>query len=122
MKFTVDRATWRCGNYGPYKKGMGSTKLLNEEGFMCCLGQCALQLGATKEQILDAFGPTQLPMQLSFLSIPSEDSGLTLTNLSIQAMNINDSNNFTPKNREELLIQAFARDGHELEFVGEYNA
>ena len=49
MNFTIDRSKWRCG--GDDGKGWGETQLLNEEGFMCCLGQCSLQSGLSEEEI-----------------------------------------------------------------------
>jgi hypothetical protein len=48
MKILVlDESIWRCGDDAkdPNKsRGTGYTKLLNEEGYMCCLGQFSLQL------------------------------------------------------------------------------
>lgn len=49
MKKTLilDEATWRCGKNSQNsnnRRGTGDTRLENEEGFMCCLGQFSNQL------------------------------------------------------------------------------
>ena len=50
VKFTIDVNTWRFGGMRDCKNkhGEGHTYLLNNEGYMCCLGQISLQLGLTK--------------------------------------------------------------------------
>jgi hypothetical protein len=52
---TIDRSKWRRG-----RLGTGSPKLLNEAGFMCCLGFEALACGLTPEQIINANYPFSL--------------------------------------------------------------
>ncbi len=48
----VDRRKWKNGY-----RGMGSSLLLNAEGFMCCLGFAAKRLGYSDEEILDQGAP-----------------------------------------------------------------
>ena len=55
--FTIDCNTWRCGDNGDYKLGEGSTVLLNKEGYMCCLGQVALQLDVHEADLLGVGEP-----------------------------------------------------------------
>ena len=49
--YTVDCRTWRAGGDGNNKVGEGLTRLLNQLGFMCCLGQCALQEGVSANDL-----------------------------------------------------------------------
>lgn len=57
---TIDCAKWRCGGASPETSlGFGDTRMLNDEGYMCCLGQLSLQLNGKLENrsILDRFVP-----------------------------------------------------------------
>jgi hypothetical protein len=56
---TIDRATWRRGG-DKEDKFKGRTMLLNEQGFMCCLGFDALACGVTKADILDQGDPSDI--------------------------------------------------------------
>lgn len=84
MKFVVDRSKWRCGGYALSTQcGKGSTRLLNQEGFMCCLGHCALQLGTTQSDILDKGMPHHTNKIIRILSrIDKEHGFLTNSTLS----------------------------------------
>ena len=53
MEFIIDRSKWRCGGQGKNSRGKGSVKLLNNEGFMCCLGQTCSQTGIENEDLLN---------------------------------------------------------------------
>lgn len=57
---TLDYSTWRCGEKGEHQVGKGKTALLNIEGYMCCLGQWSLELGATKEEMIGRGEPCEL--------------------------------------------------------------
>jgi hypothetical protein len=56
---TIERATWRRGGESGYK-AHGSTNLLNEFGFMCCMGFDALACGIPKQALLNANYPSSL--------------------------------------------------------------
>jgi len=62
MEFVLDIAKWRSGgdDYGDYIFGEGTTQLLNEEGYMCCLGQFSQQLGVNKKKLLNRSLPQEL--------------------------------------------------------------
>jgi hypothetical protein len=111
----VNRATWRCGNYGPNKHGEGLTLLFNEQKFMCCLGHCALQLGATIEDIYKKAGPSSVVKNLGPLHKEGVSSGLAYN-----AMKINDNEKLTQIEREGQLTKLFAEHDLELIFEGEY--
>lgn len=55
---TIDRSKWRRGGNGGI--GAGVTALLNEQGFMCCLGFDAIGRGLTAGQIRDCMYPTSV--------------------------------------------------------------
>ena len=130
MKFRIDRSKWRSGNEGNYAIGLGNTFLLNEKGFMCCLGQVEKQLGLSDENIENKSWPCStkrknilsnynpdcvegyMPLGMSF-------DGYENTELSNIAMKINDDQELSVKKREKKLIALFKEYGHELEFYGE---
>ena len=39
IDYTIDMKTWRCGVNSHHRLGIGSTKMINKEGYKCCLGQ-----------------------------------------------------------------------------------
>ncbi len=116
----------------PSVRGRGDTLLRNPEGFMCCLGQVACQLGATKEEILGKPEPVWHENSKAMLfhvgdGVLAEQQGNYAneerwdnTGLSKDAMEINDNASLLPEDREKLLADLFAKEGHEIEFVGEY--
>lgn len=69
---TLDVKKWRCGQSG-YEgvnalRSTQPTELLNAQGSMCCLGQFALQLGATKKDIKCQPLPESLNFKIKYLS------------------------------------------------------
>jgi hypothetical protein len=44
-KLILDYSKWRCGMDGANSLGDGETALLNDKGFMCCLGMFGKQCG-----------------------------------------------------------------------------
>ena len=139
MKFTIDRATWRCGGNGNRAHGAGETKLLNKEGFMCCLGQISEQLGVPRESLNHAVPSNVCKAHIEKLSpvlvrateptdyLPGDWHN---TDLAGNAMELNDhEESYTEdgdegvidrEQREQSLTQHFLDHGHELVFTGEY--
>lgn len=119
MKFTIDRSIWRCGLEDPVSKhGKGLTRLLNNQGFMCCLGICSGQLGIEKSRLLGCALPAEVREETIFCE--KDDKGKWQdTQLTNEAFPTNDSW-ISREEREEKLIAIFNRHGHELEFVNEY--
>lgn len=56
-EYTLYINLWRCGGEGSHRLGSGYTRMLNDEGYMCCLGQFALQAGASPAMIMDTIDP-----------------------------------------------------------------
>lgn len=123
MKFTIDRSKWRCGDCGPYAAGAGDTLLLNDQGFMCCLGQIELLLGRNTDVLHNSGEPSELPAlrgdpAADFLQ--GYDRGKHNSPLAAKAMAINDDGRLAHNEKEQRLTSLFAEHGHELEFVGEF--
>jgi hypothetical protein len=122
-KFRIRRKKWRCGddsNPGVNSHGTGKTRLLNEDGYMCCLGQCATQVGVRRDKIMEKPTPEdiqfndkrRIPVLTTFDGNDSQ--------LSEHAMRINDDESTTLVEKERLLKRLFSKFHHELEFVGQY--
>lgn len=115
MKFTIDRGTWRFGGFNLNNK-LGRTYLLNEKGFMCCLGQCLLQ-SQGEEKLLNTPEPCDIGVVDNIEPFTNQGDN---TVLSIDAMECNDDFDMDMNERETKLKEIFATHGHEIEFTGEY--
>ena len=119
--FTIDCNTWRCGDNGKYKLGEGNTVLLNDEGFMCCLGQVALQLDVHEADLLGKGEPDQLDIDIELLTIryngDEEEFIIANSVLSLDAMRINDSTESTVSQKMKDLKELFNDKGYDLEFI-----
>lgn len=122
-KFIIDRSTWRCGGHSNKNTiGLGDTNLLNSEGFMCCLGQIAEQLGVPRMDMKFLGYPSDVGRKIPFLNEEGEiDFGdgtsepTTInTPLSHVAMMINDDSNLTLEEIEKELQELFNKHGLEL--------
>lgn len=119
MQFVIDKSKWRCGELSPESScrlGEGYTELLNDKGYMCCLGQISLQLGCTKKEIHNLTYPsdvTKLSVKDNILVKDGE-----CTNLSDEAIDINDSTMLTIAEKEKRLTKLFAKEGVKLTFIG----
>ena len=126
MKFTIERSTWRCGCLNinlTRRNGEGLTKLLNREGFRCCLGSVCSQLGVPDDKLLDIEYPSSghlsdFPIDILRTRNPF-GLGIENTQLAQDAININDSSALLT-DKEAQLIELFAKHGHQLEFVGNF--
>src|SRR5688500_5363036 len=97
-KLILDYSKWRCGEDGINKVGECIVALLNDQGFMCCLGQFGKQMGMNDEEMLNKGEPiecnthTQVPLFIndnySFVA---------------DAISINDDELTTPERKIELL-------------------
>lgn len=121
MQFTIDMSKWRCGFDSDHKKnriGRGDTLLLNECGYMCCLGQLSLQLGKTKGEIMGMRSPDALDESTKHLS--RKRLGLVLcTKLSGHAIVINDDEETTVNQKMKLLRALFKKHGHTVRFTND---
>jgi hypothetical protein len=85
----IDYSKWRCGgDSGPNKLGKDETALLNDKGYMCCLGQFSLQLGCDRQEILNEGQPRHINVnrEMPLLITTKKDNTL----FSDKAMRIND--------------------------------
>jgi hypothetical protein len=121
MEFIIDRSKWRNGYTSNYAKGLGyDTRLLNELGHMCCLGQICLQLGCTENDILNKLMPEDVYSKTEedkLKNVLLNDLGCN-TDLSDDAMQINDCGSSTIKEKEKQLKKLFKEHGHTIKFVG----
>lgn len=120
-KLTLDYSRWRCGKDGSYQIGTGYTKLLNNHGYMCCLGQFSLQLNEElKESELLNFG---YPHQVSDLTkkmikfLVLDGHFLNASELSIEAVKINDNEKIDNEERIKQLKELFLQHDFEIEVI-----
>lgn len=117
---TINRAKWRTGDGSiSNRTGKGFTKLLNTQGYMCCLGFRCNQMGIPKSELLGIFMPDGLShkYEIPDLIIKNGNS----SNFSITASNINDNEDITPEEKEKLITKHFAEKNIKVIFKGKYN-
>jgi hypothetical protein len=127
---TIDRATWRRGGAPEFGNttavGYGSTSLLNEHGYKCCLGFDALACGLTEKDILGV----QVPEGLFRHILPAEYRATRLRKPDVanwstdpvpavqDAINANDATDVTDAVREASVTRALLALGwDEVAFV-----
>jgi hypothetical protein len=132
-KLIIDRSKWRTGGDNIPNTGIGKTRLLNEEGYMCCLGFACEQSGVPKDVLLNVASPSCLSEEseefiheydealLNSKLLSQEGKGFFInSDLSDDAMNINDSMSFTRDEREREIQELFGGYGIKVEFINEY--
>jgi len=142
MHFVIDRAKWRCGGDQFAQRGEGCTAMLNEQGYMCCLGQIFRKLGYADDALMRVASPSDVREAVEgynpelAVNSPYPDAELFArrardsegcvygawynSELSIEAMTINDMT-CHPASREARLIELFKTHGHTIEFINEYH-
>jgi hypothetical protein len=123
-EFVIDRSKWRSGEKGKYAIGKGATRMKNEEGYMCCLGQICNHLhpdrGMTKfadpEEFYNIYNSMEYKED-NFL-VYNEGYDNLNTTLSNKAMYINDNPEYNIKERESKLKELFAEHNIKLKFIG----
>ena len=120
-KVRINRAKWRTGNDGHNSTGKGETLLLNPEGYMCCLGFAAKQLGKVSNAIvMDNGQPEDLGRVITPLTKRQIFGIICNTEFADQCVGVNDDSRLTRKQRERNLIRKFNAQGIDLEFFGKY--
>lgn len=120
-KVRINRARWRTGHNGPNATGRGETLLLNPEGYMCCLGFAAKQLGKIPNaRVMDSGEPDDLKCVITPLTKRKSSGFICNTEFSNKCVRVNDDSSLTRKQRERNLIRKFNAEGIELEFFGNY--
>jgi hypothetical protein len=111
---TLDASIWRCGSKGTEGKTalhkMQDTSLLNYSGSMCCLGQFANQLGASKVQLKTVVTPESTGLQLPLLTNREKLDSV----FSKQAMQINDASTTTIGQKVRALSKLCSKYGVKL--------
>lgn len=114
----IDRAKWRTGGEGIHKTGEGNTVLLNDEGYMCCLGFRCEQMGIPEKLLLNVGMPSGL---YNSYDIPDLINELGKNSeFAVQAVKINDDGEPSPKEREKAITKHFKTIGVTVEFKGRY--
>lgn len=108
-KLKLDVHTWKSGGCGYCRTGLGVTFLKNNQGFMCCLGQFAKQLGVKDECLLGV-------AILKDLSVNIPDL-LNNTRWCDEAIDINDIENTSVKERIKNLKKHCKKNDIELTLV-----
>jgi hypothetical protein len=139
MRFEIDRAKWLHG-----QPEAPNSRLLDDQGRMCCLGFCALALGLSRNQIdglgepgevdlLDVSGDPVSPWPETFVYVSADEDGRVSrdTIFSGELISLNDESESGDRelgqtiaefraDKERRLIAKFAEIGYEAVFVGEY--
>lgn len=117
---TLDVSKWRCGITAFDKEnrtGEGTTYLLNDYGYMCCLGQFALQFGASKEELLHNSYPTSLSRNYPLISKKTKGGYIIETRFSDNAIHINDNESTTVKTKIKQLKSLCKEHGYKLKVI-----
>lgn len=117
-KIVIDRSKWRTGDISDNATGKGrNTRLLNEEGYKCCLGFMTQQI--TKKKISDVAYPGNCDFSVPCLNTKyCLTSRYKNTELSSAAMDINDSHVTTLKEKEVALKELFKNTPISITFKG----
>jgi hypothetical protein len=128
QKLVLDKSKWICGqpewNKSANKHmGKGLTKFLNEQGYMCCLGQFSKQLNSdvTDYMLMGACSPHGLNcnfgVRIDSLMEPIENGEYINSELASQAITINDSTKTTVNKKIKELKELFSQYNYEIEVV-----
>jgi hypothetical protein len=122
--FTIYRGSWRRGgDTSGQVELFGNTLLLNEFKMMCCLGQCAFQLGVPLKELLDQGEPAEIGYKATLedeaLIRESDYESGVISNgpFANAAMPINDDARINDQSREVQLISLGKNYGHTITFV-----
>jgi hypothetical protein len=123
MNYTIYRGSWRRGgDRQELTADLGDTSLYQARTkMMCCLGQCAFELGVSLEKLEDVGEPADVcdeedALIFGRLLNDEEDWGRQ-SKFSNEAIGINDNEAITDKLREELLTKLAVNHGHTVTFV-----
>lgn len=117
--FTIDRSKWRCGG-DIEPRGLGTTMMLNQEGFMCCLGQIGRQLGCPDEEMLHCGEPWECGEYFVLEDEWGCPEDLWHGKFLYEAIKINDSEELTDIQRERSLERLAEQYGLRIDFIGDY--
>lgn len=114
---TLNFKKWRCGRDGGKNvaHGEGWTRLLNIQGYMCCLGQFSTQLNpkVTRDNILECSSPCSLSNPIPILS-KTHFGDIENTSLSNKSIEINDDDNTSIDQKIKSLKTLFRTKGYKI--------
>ena len=113
MEYIIDRKIWRRGG-DEYDDLYGETRLLNKEGYMCCLGMVLEQEGCLRSDLFEKGEPCDIVFEPSITIDPKL---FINTKLSNRAIAINDMEDISDNEREQNLSELFKENGHSLIFI-----
>ena len=117
---TLNFKIWKCGDDGGKNvaHGKGETRLLNKEGYMCCLGQFATQLNPQVKRcdMLGRCNPSNVSKVIPVLSkkIGMATWNIDDTKLTNSAIEINDDMNTSIKEKIKKLKSLFRKKGYKI--------
>ena len=124
-RLTLDYSKWRCGEDPSFihpktSLGIGWIHLLNNEGYMCCLGQFSLQLnpGLCKSDIRNIANPEELCTYVPSLTRLKNKCYIN-TKLSKEAIRINDDRTTTVQEKIKLLRSLFKEHGYSIRVINQ---
>ena len=131
IEVTIDRSKWRCGSDGKSaKRGEGLTQLLNNDGFMCCLGFASLAAGVDECDIKERWYPRgaaiksraarELMIRAGMLCGDIDDDIDEPLGIK-EAIHANDSTILPDRDREAKVRAALKKIGMKVKFVGRYH-
>ncbi len=109
MEFVLEKSKWRCGQDGPNKLGEGLTFLLNDKGYMCCLGQFSLQINPEAHLYEKCLPNSDMFVEPNDLI--DED---TFSDLSVDLVKINDNIDTTVDEKIDSIRGILEKAGHTL--------
>jgi hypothetical protein len=130
QEFTVKLSKWRCGTDVESKEeieqldsrrrkgvnGYGTTELLNEHGFKCCLG-FAIKDSGYRGAICGLSTPADLDQVIPGLNQLDRDGDIENSPFSDKAIAINDSDTIPVAQKMEKLIALGQKHGIKITFV-----
>jgi hypothetical protein len=120
-KLIIERSRWIRGEFYPDETNVDLTFLWNQaKDCGCCLGHYLNKLEGVNLFQLDGFGePNELNMDCDLVYRHDIDYDMIYSDnkFAVEAMFINDDTSITDETREENLIELFASQDIELEFV-----
>jgi hypothetical protein len=114
-EIVINRAKWRTGKKGPFATGKGDTQLCNSSKFKCCLGFITI---ANRVTCGDAIGPAGTLKLVPGLTEEDTITGYGNTELSVEAIDINDDEATTLAQKEKQLKELFKDSPYKLKFIG----
>jgi hypothetical protein len=114
----LDYSKWRAGGSGINKVGEGVTALLNNNGFMCCIGQFCEQTGVSRDRLRGRGEPDEINGFEDGLFVYKNPFGLVYnTDLSTKLIEINDDPETTAEYKIEKISRLLAGNGIELKVI-----